>query len=260
MSASRQPISNSTPSLLELQLAESTRLLASANKELESFSYSVAHDLRSPLRTIEGFSQALLEDCGDQVGEVGQEHLQRIRSATQRMGTLIDSLLLLSRVMRTQLTSEKCDLSAIADSVVRELHATQPERQITWHIQPEISAIGDPPLLRLAIENLFNNAWKFTSARAAASIEFGKIAHNGRSTFFVKDDGAGFDPAYADRLFGTFQRLHSPADFPGIGAGLAIVKRIIDRHGGQVRAESSVGRGATLFFTLPQPDSEETPA
>jgi PAS domain S-box-containing protein len=241
---------------LESRVAERTRDLSNANRELESFSYSVSHDLRAPLRTIDGFSLALLEDCSDKLDDTGKGHLQRIRTAAQRMGMLIDNLLNLSRVTRAQLTAQKFDLSAVVTSVAQELQATQPERQIHWHIQPGISATGDAQLIRVAIENLLNNAWKFTSRRASASIEFGRSETNGSSAFFVKDDGAGFNPAYADRLFETFQRLHGTAEFPGTGVGLATVRRIIDRHGGRIWAESSVDHGATFFFTLPQSDSQ----
>jgi signal transduction histidine kinase len=245
---------------LESRVVERTRELSNANRELESFSYSVSHDLRAPLRTIDGFSLALLEDCSDKLDDLGKGHLQRIRTAAQRMGALIDDLLNLSRVTRAQLTAQKFDLSSMVTAVAQELQASQPERQISWHIQPGVSATGDAQLIRVAIENLLNNAWKFTSRRINSSIEFGKTNKNGGSAFFVKDDGAGFNPAYADRLFGTFQRLHATTEFPGTGVGLATVRRIIDRHGGDIWAESSVDHGATFFFTLPQSDSLGAPA
>jgi PAS domain S-box-containing protein len=239
---------------LEFRVAERTRDLSNANKELESFSYSVSHDLRAPLRTIDGFSLALLEDCADKLDDLGSGHLKRIRAATQRMGQLIDDLLNLSRVTRAQLTSHTFDLSAVVSSVADDLQASQPERQVAWHIQPGLSVTGDPQLLRVAVENLLNNAWKYTSRRPSASIGFGKTDHNGCSAYFVKDDGAGFDPAYADRLFGAFQRLHTAAEFPGTGVGLATVQRIVHRHGGRIWAESAVDHGATFFFTLAQSD------
>jgi PAS domain S-box-containing protein len=239
---------------LESRVEERTRDLTNANNELESFSYSISHDLRAPLRTIDGFSLALLEDCGDKLDEGGKSHLQRIRTAAQRMGLLIDDLLNLSRVTRTQLNPQTFDLSVIVTDAARELQGTQPERHVVWKIQPDVSAMGDSQLIRLAIENLLNNAWKFTSRRADASIEFGKIESNGASAFFVRDDGAGFDPAYADRLFGAFQRLHATSEFPGTGMGLATAQRVVRRHGGRIWAESAVDHGATFYFTLPQSD------
>jgi PAS domain S-box-containing protein len=243
---------------LEARVTERTMELSSANKELESFSYSVSHDLRAPLRTIDGFSMALLEDCGDRLDETCQGHLQRIRTAAQRMGTLIDDLLHLSRVTRAQLSARPFDLSAMVTDVVTELRATQPERHnVVCQIQSALFATGDPQLLRVAIENLVNNAWKFTSKRSDALIEFGTAQKNGETAFFVKDNGAGFDPAYADRLFGAFQRLHGAAEFPGTGVGLATVQRVIHRHGGRIWAESSLDRGATFFFTLPQSNPQE---
>lgn len=240
---------------LEARVAERTRELSNANKELESFSYSVSHDLRSPLRTIDGFSLALLEDCGERLDELGKGHLQRIRSAAQRMGLLIDDLLNLSRVSRAQLSVQTFDLSAVVSAVAQELQATHLERTVDWRVQPQVSATGDARLLKVVMENLLNNAWKFTSKRGAACIEFGVTEKQGSPAYFVKDDGAGFDPAYADRLFGAFQRLHGVADFPGTGIGLATVQRVIRRHGGQVWAESAVGQGATFYFTLAREES-----
>jgi PAS domain S-box-containing protein len=240
---------------LEARLAACTLELSNANNELESFSYSVSHDLRAPLRAIDGFSLALLEDCGDQLDEASKGHLQRIRSAVQHMGALIDDLLNLSRVARAPFNAQSFDLSAIVSDVAQELQASQPDRNIAWKIQPGVLATGDAKLLRVAMENLLNNAWKFTSRHAQASIEFGKTQNDGASAFFVKDDGAGFDPAFADRLFGAFQRLHSATEFPGTGVGLATVQRVIRRHGGHIWADSSLGHGATFFFTLPDGDS-----
>jgi len=241
---------------LESRVAERTRDLSNANKELESFSYSVSHDLRSPLRTIDGFSLALLEDC-DGLDETCKDHLQRIRTAAQRMGSLIDDLLNLSRVTRAQLNAQSFDLSAIVTAVAGELQASDPHRRVVWNIQPALLATGDSQLLRVAVENLLNNAWKFTSRRPEARIEFGKTEDSGDTAFFVKDDGAGFDPAYADRLFGAFQRLHGAAEFPGTGVGLATVQRVIHRHGGRIWAKSAPDQGATFYFTLPHGDLGE---
>jgi PAS domain S-box-containing protein len=240
---------------LESRVAERTRDLSNANKELESFSYSVSHDLRAPLRSIDGFSLALLEDCGEKLDEAGKAHLQRIRAAAQRMSLLIDDLLNLSRVTRVRLNSQVFDLSAVVAAAAAELQATQPERKVAWKIQPDLSVTGDSQLLQVAIENLVNNAWKFTSRRPVASIEFGKAQSHGTSAFFVKDNGAGFDLAYADRLFGAFQRLHLATEFPGTGVGLATVQRVVHRHGGRIWAESAVDQGATFYFTLPQENS-----
>jgi signal transduction histidine kinase len=229
--------------------AVNTELLA-ANKELEAFSYSVSHDLRAPLRGIDGFSLALLEDYADKLDEDGRDYLHRVRAATQRMGILIDDLLGLSRVTRTEMRLEKADLGAIARSVAAELQKTQPQRQVDFRIAEGLEAFVDSHLLRIALENLMGNAWKFTSKRESACIEFASTHCDGRLTYYVRDDGAGFDPAYADRLFGAFQRLHDKNDFPGTGVGLATVQRIIHRHGGRIWAESAVDRGATFYFML----------
>lgn len=232
--------------LLRQQKAE----LESANQELEAFCYSVSHDLRAPLRGIDGFSQALLEDYADKLDEDGKSHLHRVRAATQRMAMLIDDLLDLSRVTRTEMRREQVDLTQCAESVATDLQKSQPQRKVELQITPGLVAEGDARLLRQVLENLLSNAWKFTGKQASARIAFGVTQHNGKQAFFVSDDGAGFEPAYADRLFGVFQRLHSITDFPGTGVGLAIVQRIVHRHGGSVWAESTVGRGATFYFTL----------
>jgi signal transduction histidine kinase len=231
--------------------AVNTELL-SANKELEAFSYSVSHDLRAPLRSIDGFSLALLEDYADKLDEDGKDYLRRVRAATQRMGILIDDLLGLSRVTRTEMRLEKTDLGAIARSISAELQKTQPERLVEFRIEEGIEAVVDSHLIRIALENLLGNAWKFTSKRESARIEFGSTRCDGRLTCYVRDDGAGFDPAYASRLFGAFQRLHDKNDFPGTGVGLATVQRIIHRHGGRIWAESAVEKGATFYLTLPE--------
>lgn len=231
-------------------LARSNAELAAANKELESFSYSVSHDLRAPLRSIDGFSQALLEDCADRLDDQGKDHLNRIRVATQRMGVLIDDLLNLSRITRSEMHMKRLDISALACSIVAEIQKTQPERRVQFKIEDGLETVADPGLLQNVLENLLGNAWKFTSKRESACIEFGETHLNGASAYFVRDDGAGFDPAHADRLFGAFQRLHAMTEFPGTGVGLATVQRIVHRHGGRIWADSAVDRGATFYFTL----------
>jgi light-regulated signal transduction histidine kinase (bacteriophytochrome) len=224
--------------------------LTTANKELESFSYSVSHDLRAPLRSIDGFSQALLEDYADKLEPTGQDQLRRVRAAAQRMSLLIDDMLELSRLTRIPMRREALDLSAIAESIAEELREAEPARQVKFLIEANLTAAGDLRLLRAAMENLFRNSWKFTSAHPSARIEFGKASVNGKNRFFVRDDGAGFDSRYATRLFGAFQRLHTEAEFPGTGVGLATVQRIIHRHGGEIWAEGEIEKGATFYFTL----------
>jgi PAS domain S-box-containing protein len=237
------------------ELSRSNSGLSAANKELEAFSYSVSHDLRAPLRTIDGFSHALLEDCGERLDETCKGHLNRIRAATQRMGLLIDDLLNLSRLSRAQMHQQILDISALADSVASDLQKAQPERKVELRIEQGLEAAGDSGLLRVVLENLLSNAWKFTSKKESAHIEFGLARDNGTPAFFVRDDGAGFDPAYAERLFGAFQRLHSMSEFTGTGIGLATVQRIINRHGGRIWAESKLDHGATFYFTLGEANS-----
>ena len=224
--------------------------VAAINKELEAFAYSVSHDLRAPLRSIDGFSQALMEDYPDKLDEQGKGYLQRVRSAAQRMGILIDDLLSLSRVTRSEMRRETVNLSAIAQSIAEELQETQPKRQVDFVIVPGLTTNGDSQLLHQLMENLLGNAWKFTGQHPKAKIEFGTSQVDGKETFFVRDDGSGFDMTYADKLFGVFQRLHSQDDFPGTGVGLATVQRIAQRHGGQVWAEGKLEEGATFYFTL----------
>jgi light-regulated signal transduction histidine kinase (bacteriophytochrome) len=233
--------------------------LKTVNKELETFSYSVSHDLRAPLRSIDGFSQALLEDCVEQLDPAGHDYLRRIRSATQRMGQLIDDLLTLSRVIRSDMRREPVDLSRIASQISTDLHQSDPHRQVEFAIQPNLVDRGDNRLLYASLENLLSNAWKFTAKRPQARIEFGAIPPppdgteepgNTHPTYFVRDDGVGFDMAYVDKLFSPFQRLHSTQEFPGNGIGLATVQRIVHRHGGRVWAEGAIGQGATFYFTL----------
>jgi signal transduction histidine kinase len=226
-----------------------TELLA-ANKELEAFSYSVSHDLRGPLRGIDGFSLALLEDYADKLDEDGKDYLHRVRAATQRMGILIDDLLNLSRVTRTEMRLEKTDLSAVARSVAVELQKTEPDRRVDFRNEEGLEAFVDSRLIRIVFENLLGNAWKFTSKCESACIEFGGMHCDRNVTYYVRDNGAGFHQAYAGRLFGAFQRLHDRNEFPGTGVGLATVQRIIHRHGGRIWAESEVDRGATFYFTL----------
>ena len=235
---------------IEQEIRLQSAQLEAANKELEAFCYSVSHDLRAPLRSIDGFSLALQEDYGAQLDGEANGYLNRVRAATQRMGLLIDDLLNLSRVTRTEMKHEEVDLTAIAQNLAAELQKTQPGRNVQFVIQPGLHAQGDSELLRLALENLLSNAWKFTSKHPQARIEVGQVQQNGTSAFFVRDDGAGFDSAYVGRLFGPFQRLHGMTEFPGTGVGLATVQRIIHRHGGRVWAQGAVERGATFYFSL----------
>jgi signal transduction histidine kinase len=234
---------------LEAQVAERTADLRAANAELEAFSYSVSHDLRAPLRSIHGFSQALLEDYRDRLDATGSDHLRRVCAAAERMGTLIDDLLELSRVTRSELELGTVDLTAMARRVAAELQQADPARAVDLAVQEGLTATGDPRLVRLVLQNLIENAWKFTSRQARATIEVGASADGG-GVFFVRDDGAGFDMTYADKLFGVFQRLHAAGDFPGTGVGLAVVQRIVQRHGGRAWAEAAPDRGATFYFTL----------
>ncbi len=235
---------------LEQRVVERTTQLQAANKELEAFSYSVSHDLRAPLRSIDGFSQALLEDYTDKLDTVGQNYLQRVRLATQRMGQLIDDLLNLSRMTRSEMRCELVDLSSLTQMIATELQKTQPERLVEFVIAPGLVANGDARLLRIVLENLLGNAWKFTGKHPSARIEFGLIEHEGKPAYFVRDDGTGFDMEYANKLFGAFQRLHAITEFEGTGIGLATVQRIIHRHSGRVWAEGAVGQGATFYFSL----------
>jgi PAS domain S-box-containing protein len=232
-------------------LRRATEAAVAANHELEAFSYSVAHDLRAPLRSIDGFSQALLEDYGDKLDEDGHDHLKRVRAAAQRMAQLIDDLLGLSRVTRTELHRTEVDLSAIANEIADNLRKAHPGRTVTFLIADGLVANADARLVSVLLENLIGNAWKFTARRASATIEVGSSNVDGEVAFFVRDDGAGFDMAYASKLFTAFQRLHSRAEFDGTGIGLATVMRIVRRHGGRVWAEGAVDRGATFWFTLP---------
>ena len=236
---------------LEELVQQRTAELSAANSELESFSYSVSHDLRAPLRGLSGFTQALLEDYTDKLDEQGKHYLSRISAASQRMGELIDDMLTLSRATRSEMQRETVDLSAAAREVAAALKEDQPEREVEFAIADGLEVTGDKRLLEAVLENLLRNAWKFTSGHARAIIEFGVTQGEDEQVYFVRDDGAGFDMAYADKLFGAFQRLHSAEEFPGTGIGLATVQRIVRRHGGRVWAESEVEKGATFYFTLP---------
>jgi PAS domain S-box-containing protein len=239
---------------LEELVQERTTELAAANRELEAFCYSVSHDLRAPLRSIDGFSQMLLEDYGDRLEDDGREHLQRVRAASQRMAHLIDDLLELSRLTRSELRREPVDLSALVAAITAELHETQPQREVTFVIGENLFDNGDQQLLRVMFENLLGNAWKFTGKHPSARIEFGVMQSGDELVYFVRDDGAGFDMAYADKLFGAFQRLHGASEFDGTGIGLATVERIIQRHGGRIWAEGEVEKGAAFYFTLSMPE------
>lgn len=241
--------------ITERKLAEEERLIRSAqleslNKEMEAFSYSVSHDLRTPLRSIDGFSQALLEDYADTLDLKGKDYLQRVRAAAQRMGLLIDDMLRLSRLTRSEMIVADVDLSSMALQIVTELKGHDPERQVDFIIEPDIVVKGDRNLLQMVVENLLDNAWKFTRKVPKAKIEMGVVRRDDEPVYFIKDNGAGFDIAYASKLFAPFQRLHSEADFPGSGIGLAIVRRVIHRHDGRIWAEGAVGQGAAFYFTL----------
>ena len=221
-----------------------------ANQELEAFSYSVAHDLRTPLRSIDGFSQAILEDNADQLDAEGKSNFARVRAAAQRMAHLIDDLLGLSRLCRGELLREDVDLTRIARGIAERLRVSDPQRQVEIVVEEGLKVYGDAGLLTTVMENLLGNAWKFTSQRPKARIEVGLTSQRGLPAYFVRDNGAGFDMAYSGRLFGAFQRLHTATEFAGTGIGLAIVQRVVRKHGGGVWAEGDVGRGATFFFTL----------
>jgi signal transduction histidine kinase len=235
---------------LEKRVDDRTLQLAAANKELDAFAYSVSHDLRAPLRGIDGFSMALLEDYQDRFDETGKEYLNRIRKACVRMGNLIDDLLQMSRLSRGEIHRESVDLSGMAHAVLQELRQAAPDRKVQADITPGIVVIGDTALLRAVMDNLLGNAWKFTGKTEESLISFGVTEKDGKPVYFVRDNGAGFNMAYSDKLFGAFQRLHSPGEFEGTGIGLATVQRIIHRHGGRIWAQGEEGRGAIFHFTL----------
>jgi signal transduction histidine kinase len=241
---------NQEISTLNEELKHHVLQLEAANTELEAFSYSVSHDLRAPLRSVAGFSQVLFEDYADKLNAEGRDSLERILTATHRMGRLIDDLLNLSRVSRAEMRREEVKLSELAGKIADMLRKTQPERQAEFNIAEGLVAKGDEHLLTVVLENLLGNAWKFTGKKPRAVIEFGVTQHEGKQAYFVKDNGVGFDMSYAGKMFSPFQRLHSVNEFPGTGIGLATVKRIINRHGGTVWIEAEEGKGTTAYFTL----------
>jgi signal transduction histidine kinase len=238
------------------RLQRSYTAVESSNRELEAFSYAVSHDLRAPLRSVAGFSQAVLEDYGPQLDEKGRQYLEMAAESAREMGQLIDDLLSLSRVSRVEMARRPVDLSALARSVMDDLRAADPDRRVEAEIAPELLASGDPTLLRLVLQNLLSNSWKFTSRHPTARITFGRTRDGDRDAFFVTDDGAGFDMAYVEKIFSPFQRLHRASEFPGTGIGLATVSRIVRRHGGEAWARGEVEKGATVFFTLPAKGEE----
>lgn len=237
---------------LEYHVAERTAQLEAANKELEAFSYSVSHDLRAPLRGVDGWSLALLEDYGPQLDERGREYIERVRLETRRMGDLIDELLRLSRVARVELKRTSVPLSQMAGRIARQLGEENPARKVELLIQPDLQAAGDEQLCEIMLTNLLSNAFKFTGKHPDARIEFGQLEREGERIFFVRDNGAGFDMAFAKNLFGAFQRMHKQTEFPGNGVGLATVQRIVNRHGGRIWAEAARNQGAVFYFTLPE--------
>jgi signal transduction histidine kinase len=248
-----QHVHERTADLEKTNLALTTRSneLQTANKELEAFCYSVSHDLRAPVRTIGGFTRVLMQDFGKQLGNDGKNYLVRVERAVDRMTELIDDLLELSRISRSKLDYREVDLSELATAVSRELKSSAPERPVTFDVQPGLIACGDAGLLRVLMENLLGNSWKFTGKHQAPRIEFGKEQAGGIAAFFVRDNGAGFDMKYANKLFGAFERLHSPGEYEGHGIGLATVQRIVHRHGGRAWGQGRPGEGAIFYFTLP---------
>jgi PAS domain S-box-containing protein len=235
---------------LETRVRERTAELEASTRELDAFAYSVSHDLRAPLRSLHGFSQALLEDYADALDEAGRDHLRRLQRNVQRMGRMIDDLLNLSRATRVDLDRHQVDISAMARDIFAEFRATDPQRKVTITIDGDLHAYGDQALVRIALHNLLANAWKFTAKRATATIDVGRTRDGDEEVFYVRDNGAGFDMKYAGKLFTAFQRLHATADFEGTGIGLAIVGRVVRRHGGRIFAQAAVDSGATFYFNL----------
>ena len=236
---------------LELTLQQRTAALEAANSELEAFNYSVAHDLRAPLRGIDSFSQLLIDKHSQQLDEEGLAYLDRVRGAAARMSQLIDALLTLAQVGRGELQPIELDFSYLVQAVASEIAAANSARSVRVAVAPGMRAYGDPRLVRIVVGNLLENAWKFTGRRKRPAIEVGPVQNTTQPTYYVRDNGAGFDPAYASRLFAAFQRLHADREFPGTGIGLAIVHRVISRHGGKVWADSRPEHGATFYFSLP---------
>ncbi|MHB8482979.1 MAG: PAS domain-containing sensor histidine kinase [Nitrospiria bacterium] len=232
------------------EIQEANEKLRVTNDTLESFSYSVSHDLRAPLRGIDGFSQALLENYADKLDAQGKHYLQRVRAGTQRMAQLIDDILKLSRLSRSEMRKERVNLSELAKTIASELKEAEPERPVEFTIAEGVAVEGDPRFLRIVLENLLRNAWKFTGKHPGAKIELGVKEENGKPAYYIRDDGVGFDMTYASKLFGVFQRLHHQTEFPGTGIGLAIVQRIVHRHGGRIWAEAGIEKGAVFYFTL----------
>lgn len=244
-------ISRHRSNLQEL-VDERTSELASVNRELEAFSYSVSHDLRAPLRAIDGFSLALLEDYADSVSVEAKEYIVRVRNAAQRMGQLIDDLLLLARLSRSDMHIERIDLSKMANEIIEALREANPERKVQVNIQPGVMVMADRKLFKVVMENLLGNAWKYTSKKPEATIDFYAQEIDGETQYVLRDNGAGFDMAYADKMFGAFQRLHGVSEFEGTGVGLATVQRIINRHHGRIWAEGEPGQGARFYFVVPE--------
>ena len=236
---------------LETHVRLRTRELQTANQELESFSYSVSHDLRGPVRAIQGFAEIAIEDLDANNPAAAKERIDRVIKAAERMNKLIDAFISMARISRAELKIEPIDLSKIADDIVGFLRSAEPGRAVDITIAPKLTAMGDERLLRIVLENLIRNAWKFTSKKPKAQIEFGTAERNGETAFFVRDTGAGFDTSLAHKLFHAFERLHPGSDFEGLGVGLNTVHRVIEKHGGRVWAESTQGEGATFYFTIP---------
>jgi light-regulated signal transduction histidine kinase (bacteriophytochrome) len=232
-------------------VAQRTAELEASNKELEAFSYSVSHDLRAPLRAINGFAEILLKEANGSLNEKGRHYLSTVASSGRRMGELVDDLLSFSRLSRQPMSTSALDLNALVHQQLEELRLADPQRAVNVEVQPLPSAAGDRTLINQVFANLLGNAWKFTGNTPGARIQVGAQSQNGETVYFVRDNGAGFNMEYAGKLFGVFQRLHRDEEFPGTGVGLAFVQRIIHRHGGRIWAESRENEGATFYFTLP---------